>query len=241
MYYPELNKYSEILCLDGELWKPIFAFEDRFHVSNFGRVKRLEYSSMNRNQVCEWEQTYKTIIMKANPDSRGYPQVSLKFEGKKRVARIHRLVAESFLKPPSQEMIKESEKSSLDYVMVNHIDGNILNPSVHNLEWCTASHNMRNSHNKHKRIVKVSGQNNTMSKLSEKDVAEIIDILRSKTMSQDAIAALYGVKQITISNIWCGRSWSHFTGIKWKARTRKYSGGLPLAEQILNLETESEI
>ena len=53
-----------------------------------------------------------------------------------------------------------------------------------------------------------------------KDVDEILR-LRKIGMSQQDIADIFGVKQITISNICTGRSWAWYTGIKRKERTKR--------------------
>ena len=47
------------------------------------------------------------------------------------------------------------------------------------------------------------------AKLSEKDVREIRDFLATCHYSQNEIAAMYGVRQPTISVIKTGRTWAH--------------------------------
>lgn len=68
--------------------------------------------------------------------SAGYPRVSLYKPGKKRAKNyhIHRLLAEHFIPNP------------MNLPQVNHKDGNRENFSIENLEWCTASENIKHSY-----------------------------------------------------------------------------------------------
>lgn len=53
-------------------------------------------------------------------------------------------------------------------------------------------------------------------------------------ISQEEIALIYGIHQITVSNIKTGRSWSWLTGQEKKARTRRAKQrSLPIAEQTI--------
>jgi hypothetical protein len=99
-----------------ENWKAVNGYEGLYEVSDKGRVKGLK-----RNRIL------KNIV-----DSLGYVRVSLCKENKIKAHKIHRLVAEHFLKPS-------------EYKIVNHIDGNKENNSVENLEWCNASQNRKHA------------------------------------------------------------------------------------------------
>ena len=66
--------------------------------------------------------------------SRGYPQVQLYKDGRRKFHYVHRLVAKAFLN-------KEDGKS-----FVNHIDGDKLNNNAGNLEWCTQSENQKHAY-----------------------------------------------------------------------------------------------
>ena len=99
-----------------ENWKAVKGYEGLYEVSDKGRVKGLK-----RNRIL------KNIV-----DSLGYVRVSLCKENKPKAHKIHRLVAEHFLKPS-------------EYKVVNHIDGNKENNSVENLEWCNASQNRKHA------------------------------------------------------------------------------------------------
>lgn len=63
----------------------------------------------------------------------GYPCLRLCKDGRQYTKSIHRLLALHFLPNPN------------NYPQVNHIDGNKLNYSLDNLEWCTISHNIQHS------------------------------------------------------------------------------------------------
>ena len=162
-----------------------------------------------------WMQKFPEIIMKVNNDSKGYPQVRLTAP-KARTARVHRLVAEQFLEEPSQELI--SLCGSRTKVLVNHIDENKNNAHVNNLEWCSHTYNSMYSISNRKSIKGVETYN---SILTDKDVLEIVNCLKLKLYSQTKLAELYNVKQITISNIWTGRSWNHVTGFSVTPRSYK--------------------
>ena len=66
---------------------------------------------------------------------RRYLCVRPSINGKQVTFYVHRLVAEAFLHNPK------------NLPQVNHIDGNPRNNNIENLEWCTASHNIRHAYN----------------------------------------------------------------------------------------------
>lgn len=66
--------------------------------------------------------------------SHGYNYVTLCGENGHRQVRVHRLVAKEFI------------PNVLGKPLINHIDGNKTNNNVENLEWCTASENMKHAY-----------------------------------------------------------------------------------------------
>ena len=62
-------------------------------------------------------------------NSNGYVSAQFTIKGKHFVRLIHRMIAEAFIPNPEAKPY------------VNHIDGNKLNNSIDNLEWCTAQEN----------------------------------------------------------------------------------------------------
>lgn len=80
----------------------------------------------------------------------GYKQVSLSINGVMKRYRVHRLVALLFLDVPE----------NYEELVVNHKDGNKLNNSYTNLEWCTYDYN-----NYHARV---TGLNNVSKSNSDR-------------------------------------------------------------------------
>lgn len=221
MIYEELNKLSHVQNLDGEIWKPITGYEEHYMISNYGRVKRLAFTRMMYNQVTSWEQFFPENIYMLNGNTQNYPQVALCVDNKeRRVCRVHRLVAEHFLAPPSEKLVEECRVSGLDYVPVEHEDDDPRNPHVSNLRWCTPSFNNKKA-SYTRDYSYMNGSQQYMAILNESDVLEIIKLLDSKAMSQEKIGEMFGVKQITISNINTGRSWAHLTSRERTERSRK--------------------
>lgn len=97
-----------------EIWKNI---DDRYSVSNFGRVKS-NYANKER-------------ILKPTVDARGYLKVDLRHGAKRTGMMVHRLVALAFIPNPDPENFKE----------VNHKDEDKTNNRIDNLEWCDTKYN----------------------------------------------------------------------------------------------------
>lgn len=103
-----------------EIWKTITE-APKYKISNFGRIK----------SYCDPKHE---IILKQASDKDGYKKVSLSIGNQKRIyRRVHRLVAMAFLENPN------------NYQIVNHLDGDVTNNHVSNLEWCNNSQNQLHS------------------------------------------------------------------------------------------------
>lgn len=73
-------------------------------------------------------------IIKTRVNKRGYENVCLHNNGNRITTRVHRIVAENFY------------DGNHDGYDVNHIDGNKVNNSVDNLEWCTRKENIAHAY-----------------------------------------------------------------------------------------------
>lgn len=132
-------------------------------------------------------------------DRDGYVKVRLgSVDGKRHRYSVHRLVLENF-----------NPVDGMENLQVNHKDGNKRNNKLENLEWVTCSEN-----NKHKYSIGLAsqkGEKNNASKLSEKEVLEIIDMLLSKKYTQKEIGDKYGVGADCVGAIKRKENWKYLT------------------------------
>lgn len=99
--------------MNKEEWKDIVGYEGIYQISNLGNVK-----SINKNS-----------IMKPSKLPKGYLQIGLTKNGKRKYTSIHRLVAKTFIPNPN------------NLPCVNHKDCNTSNNNISNLEWVTHKEN----------------------------------------------------------------------------------------------------
>lgn len=92
-----------------EIWKDLKGFEDKFIISNQGKV---------RNKL-----TNKNV--RVTTARRGYKICGLYYKGETYNKSLHRLVAENFIPNPENK------------TQVHHIDEDPSNNSVENLMWVT--------------------------------------------------------------------------------------------------------
>lgn len=108
-----------------ESWKDVCGYEGLYMISNRGNVKSLNYNH-----------TGKERLLKIKRNRAGYCFVTLCNGKAKKNMSIHLLVARAFIPNDNGKP------------QVNHIDGDKLNNTVSNLEWVTASENIRHSFRK---------------------------------------------------------------------------------------------
>lgn len=114
-----------------EIWKDIPGYEGLYQVSNLGRVK-----SLNTIINCKGANGIDTHLRKGRVlkqclDSKGYYFVGLSKNSIVKFKRIHKLMMDVFV--PNVNKLP----------CINHKDGNKLNNTLDNLEWCTYSWNTK--------------------------------------------------------------------------------------------------
>lgn len=130
-----------------EQWLDIPGYEGLYQISNFGRVKSFYFKNLR--------------ILKPHK-VKGYSNVELYKNKKKKQFYIHRLVMENFC--PIENM------NVLD---VNHKDEDKSNNHISNLEWMTHKDNLNYGSRAEKARMKMQGKNSSRSKkvrCIEKDV-----------------------------------------------------------------------
>lgn len=128
------EEFIESIRLEGEEWRPVVGWEDRYMVSSFGRVASI-YKPIIRIDGAHHHSEQKLIKGFTQKMKRGtvsYVQFSFKKDGKRYHIPLHRMVAMAFISNPN------------NYPYIDHIDGDGLNNRVDNLRWCTQKMNMRN-------------------------------------------------------------------------------------------------
>ncbi|TLX75213.1 hypothetical protein E9993_09940 [Labilibacter sediminis] len=174
---PKLRK------LDDEEWKAIPHTENKYQVSNYGRIKSFCYDLKNGK-----------IVKPGN--IKGYKSINLRVEGQKKTLLIHKLVAELFI---------HKKKNNQDVVI--HKDWNKLNNHVSNLEWKSREESFLRAQEKLIKARKKKGKIITHSKLTKEDVGAIKQMLENGR-KQKVIAQLFCVSEMQISRIKNKVSWS---------------------------------
>ena len=105
-----------------------FVMEDNqvLNIEKWKQIPNLPYEISSLGKI----RNLQGKVLKTYIQNSGYEQIKINYQGLHIHKSIHRLVAEAFIPNP------------LNKEYVNHIDGNKLNNTVDNLEWCTNSENI---------------------------------------------------------------------------------------------------
>lgn len=170
--------------IEKEIWRDIPGYEGLYQVSSIGRVRSV-------NRVIETKHRRKTtfpgkILSISSGRTSLYLAVSLSKNSENKKILVHRLVAMSFLSEWNPNM------------EVNHIDGNIFNNSLSNLELCTSKAN--HEHAIVNNLKRDYGQLSSNAKISNLDVYRIRQ-LRKLGVQQKDLAAIFNLSKQTVSSI----------------------------------------
>ena len=119
------------LIMAKEIWIPIIGWEKYYMVSSYGRVKSLERSVQCKGY--KKPHLFPERILKHSLSKRGYLRAVLHNQEKTQYIMISRIVAIHFI------------KNINNYPIINHKDGNKMNNTVENLEWCTQQQNVQHA------------------------------------------------------------------------------------------------
>lgn len=155
-----------------------------------------DYTVYENGEIIKNKTGYK---IKQCCDKDGYYVCSFWCNGKTKRYRVHRVIMMAF-----------HPIENPDDFVVNHIDGNVKNNNLENLEWTTISGNTKHAYNIGR--INTSGEKNGMAKLTEKEVLEICELIK-KEYSLEYISNLYNVKKSTISRIKNKKRWKNITNL----------------------------
>jgi hypothetical protein len=175
-----------------EVWKDIKGYEGLYQVSNFVRVKSLCRKVLSKKKNEPFLRIVNERILKMDIRN-GYMYVSLSKNSISRKLMVHRLLAISFIDNP------ENKK------FINHIDGDKLNNSLSNLEWCTSKENTNHAINIG--LINRKGVKHHNSKLKEHEVYKIK--FEHKNISLAQIGRIYNISRYVVWRIRNERSWKH--------------------------------
>jgi hypothetical protein len=175
------KKPRRLVKITDEEWRPVPNSNDKYQVSNYGRIK----SFFNKGK---YEQMLKTHELN------GFKIANISINNKKPSIYIHRLVAEAWIPKPSNDH---------NYVM--HLDGNLSNNHISNLAWMTKEqmHAHRRELKKKSTTVKISN-----SKLNESDVRLLKSMLQ-RGVSHIQIAKMFCISGMQVTRIKRGENWGH--------------------------------
>lgn len=155
-----------------EKWRDVVGFEQRYEVSNQGRV---------RNKVTQ-------LVLRPGPTSRGYLSVQL-YDGsrpkKPRSCCVHDLVMAAFVGPkPTGYQVDHGAKGK----QCNALD---------NLEYVTPTENMRRSAGNRKRL---RGTDHPSAKLTSEQVRHLRRLASDGELQVNRLASEFGVSPSTIGD-----------------------------------------
>lgn len=167
-----------------EIWKDIAGYEGLYQVSNLGRVKSCQKVVKHPKGG---EKTLKEKFRVLAKDLYGYEVVDLYKEGKGKMYKVHRLVAQMFL------------DNYYNKPQVNHINGIKTDNCVSNLEWSTNSENMKHAHSTGLKKTTIVNEKSVL--MFDKITGEFVSEFTSLTKASKHI----GCKEADVCSVLKGR------------------------------------
>lgn len=174
-----------------EEWRPVVGHEDRYEVSDQGRVRSLVHQSRWGPRRRKEPRLLKPDTMKG-----GYLRVTLARDGKNTRRPVHLLVLETFVGP-----CPDGHEGS-------HVNGNPADNTRSNLAWETSS---ENNLRKRQHGTAQRGERGGRAKLTRRQVLAIREEYQFSVRGRgaQALGQKYGVNKSTILNIIHRRTWTH--------------------------------
>lgn len=185
--YIHPSKPRKLKEIENEEWRDIAGSNGNYKISNYGRVKSFVFNK-KEGQIIQG-----SLVS-------GYRRVQLVINDKRCRVLVHKLVAETWIKKPSQNSTQ-----------VIHKDWNKKNNQVSNLEWMTPKDTTRRmfdyfrENNKHRKVNSIRN-----SKLKESDV-KYMKTLIERGIAQYVIAKMFCISPTQVKRITRGENWGNVT------------------------------
>ena len=177
-----------------EVWKPVKGYENRYLISNKGRIFGI---GIQRKKRIGFKKAH------LNKNS-GYMMVTLYDGRKKTAALLHRLIAECFIPNPENKMY------------VDHINTIRTDNRIENLRWVTAKENINNPLTFQKHIgYKPSEESIDKMRKAQKTMKAVKCVETNKTYISIKEAARQTGLHITPITECCNNKRSHHHGFHW--------------------------
>lgn len=161
----------------NEIWKDVVGYEGKYQVSNYGRVKLLDY-----------RQTGQERLIRPGVNKYGYLEVTLYKDNKSKTHRIHRLVAQAFIPNPGN-------KPCIDHINTIRADNR-----ADNLRWVTHKENSNNPLTKERFKISNAGRN-----VGNQNTAKKVFCENTIYNSIKQCAEHYNVNRVTMNTWLTGR------------------------------------
>lgn len=196
------------MCKLIEEWKDIKGYEGLYQVSDWGRVKSLDWELVQKSKYGGQRVVkHKGRILKQVLNNKGYYYLRLSKNGMVAKKYIHRLVAEAFIPNPN------------NYNEVDHISGDTKNNKKCNLRWCTHRQNLSFPLAKLHISIRLKGKSNPqkakmVDKISKSD-GEVVEEYPSLTQAAQ-------LNKCSTNGIWkcCKGIWSEWNNYIWKYHSK---------------------
>ena len=169
-----------------EIWKSVQGFEGRYEVSNLGRLRSLDRTSVYKDGRVA---NIKGTMIKGAITKDGYLVVALNSSCRR---YIHRIVAETFFGKPE---FRDT---------VNHKNGNKIDNRVDNLEYNSFKEN--NEHARNNGLNSQHAEKCNLTKFSEQLVSALKAVSAEYNASNKKLAEIFGMSTTHVSDILSGKT-----------------------------------